>query len=172
MTRYAFNDIIHDNHRKLFGIAFRVLKNREEAEDVVQEVFMKMWMMKEKLDKYNDTAGLAVTMTKNNCIDRIRKWKHIDNEGYGSGLQAIDSAPTPYQQLEKNETKTIISELIRKLPPGYREVIQMREIDGLSYEEIALQKNMNVNTLRVTISRARQMIKENYIKYSYEQRKD
>jgi RNA polymerase sigma factor (sigma-70 family) len=172
MTRNAFNDIIHVNHRKLFGIAFRILKNRQEAEDVVQEVFMKMWMMKDKLDKYNDASGLAVTMTKNNCIDRIRKWKNFDTEEYESGIQAIDSAPSPHQQLEKNETTAIISDIIGKLPPGFREIIQLREIDGLSYEEIALQNNLNINTLRVTISRARQMIKENYLKYSYEQGKN
>jgi RNA polymerase sigma-70 factor, ECF subfamily len=171
MTRNAFNDIIHGNHRKLFGIAFRILKNQQEAEDVIQEVFMKMWIMKDKLDKYNDAAGLAVTMTRNNCIDRIRKWKHIDNEEYDSDLKAIDSAPTPLQLIEKHETTAIITSIIGKLPSGYREVIRLREIEGLSYEEIALQKKLNINTLRVAISRARQMIKENYIKYSYEKRK-
>jgi RNA polymerase sigma factor (sigma-70 family) len=171
MTRNVFNDIIHNIHRRLFGIAFRILRNREEAEDVVQEVFLKMWMMKDKLDLYKDPAGLAVTITKNNCIDRIRKLKHIDNEEYASGLQVADSEPTPFQQLEKNETTAIISKIIGKLPQSYREIIQMREIDGLSYEEIAMKNNMNINTLRVSISRARQMIREDYLKYNYEQGK-
>ncbi len=80
MTRNAFNDLIHTQNRKLFIIAFRILRNQQEAEDVVQNVFMKMWMMGKKLDEYNDAGALAVTMTKNSCIDMLRKWKHIDND--------------------------------------------------------------------------------------------
>jgi len=60
-------------------IAFRILRNQQEAEDIVQEVFMKMWKMGNKLDVYNDPGALAATMTRNSCIDMLRKWKHIDN---------------------------------------------------------------------------------------------
>ena len=52
MTRDEFNNIIHKHNRKLFAIAFRILRNRQEAEDVVQDVFLKMWMMGKKLDEY------------------------------------------------------------------------------------------------------------------------
>lgn len=165
MTRNAFNDLIHTQNRKLFIIAFRILRNKQEAEDVVQNVFMKMWMMGKKLDEYNDAGALAVTMTKNSCIDMLRKWKHFDNNKE-SGIMNHDTSPSPFEQMVEAENEQIIDGIIEDLPPTYREVVQLREIYGLSYEEIARKGNVNVNTLRVTLSRARSMIKEKYLKYT------
>lgn len=67
MTRQAFNKIIHQQYRRLYLIAFRIIKNRLEAEDVVQDVFIKLWSMGDKLDEYKDIEALAVTIAKNNC---------------------------------------------------------------------------------------------------------
>jgi len=171
MTREGFNNIIHNQYRKLYILAFRILKNQQEAEDVVQEVFMKMWMMKEKLDRYDDHGALAVTITKNRCLDMLRKWKHIDKENDGSEILNRELSPSPYDQLVNSETAEILNGIIDGLPEAYRNIIQLREIKGLSYEEIARQKNININTLRVTLSRARQIIKEKYLKYTYERGK-
>jgi RNA polymerase sigma-70 factor (ECF subfamily) len=169
MTRNAFNELIHNQNRKLFQIAFRMLQNRQEAEDVVQEVFLKMWMMGKKLDEYNDPGALAATMTRNSCIDMLRKWKHIDNSREGSELMNPD--PSPFEQMVKTENEQIIDNIIEDLPPLYRNVVQLREINGLSYEEIALHQNVNINTLRVTLSRARRIIKEKYLNYINERGK-
>jgi RNA polymerase sigma factor (sigma-70 family) len=171
MTRNAFNDIIHKQNRKLFTIAFRILRNQQEAEDVVQDVFMKMWMMGNKLDEYNDAGALAATMTRNSCIDLLRKWKHIDDGNGGSEILNPDTSLSPYEQMAKIENEQIVNRIIEDLPPIYRNLVQLREINGLSYEEIARDNNININTLRVTLSRARQMIKEKYVKYTNERRK-
>jgi RNA polymerase sigma factor (sigma-70 family) len=168
MTRDAFNVIIHRLNRKLFAIAFRIVKNRQEAEDVVQEVFMKMWMMREKLDDYNDTEALAVTMTRNNCIDQLRKWKHIDSEKEAADIRNPDYSPSPHERLVNSETADILAGIIDELPPATRDLVQLREINGLSYDEISKQKEMNINNLRVVLSRARKIIKEKYIKYTNE----
>jgi RNA polymerase sigma factor (sigma-70 family) len=148
-----------------------MLRNQEEAEDIVQDVFMKMWMMGNKLDEYNDTGALAVAMTRNSCIDMIRKWKHIDNDKDGSEILNPDPSPSPLENLVNAENEHIISKIIEDLPALYRDLVQLREINGLSYEEIAMQTNVNINTLRVTLSRARQMIREKYLKYTNERRK-
>lgn len=168
MTLEAFNNIIHNNYRKLYIIAFRILKNQQEAEDVVQEVFMKMWMMKEKLDDYDDSGALAVIITRNKCLDMLKKWKHIDSEKDGSEIHNRELSPSPYEQMVNSETSEIIENIINELPEAFRNVIRLREINGLSYEEIASQNNININTLRVTLSRARRIIKEKYLKYTYE----
>jgi RNA polymerase sigma-70 factor, ECF subfamily len=65
MSRTDFNDLVHQLNRKLYGYAFRILRNQEEAEDAVQEVFIKLWKMNEKLSEYNSIDALATTMTKN-----------------------------------------------------------------------------------------------------------
>ncbi len=171
MTRNAFNDIIHKLNRKLFVIAYRILKNQQESEDVVQEVFIKMWMMKDKLDDYDDIGALAVTITRNNCIDLLRKWKYINSEKDGSDAQTADPSPSPYDQLVSSETWEILNEIIDDLPDTWKDLVQLREIKGMSYEEIARLNGMNINNLRVVLSRARQMIKHKYIKYTHERGK-
>jgi RNA polymerase sigma-70 factor (ECF subfamily) len=77
MTRTDFNDLVRQLNRNLYGHAYRILRSQEEAEDVVQEVFIKMWNLGKKLDEYTNVAALGVTMTRNLCIDQIRKKKHF-----------------------------------------------------------------------------------------------
>lgn len=168
MTRDAFNVIIHRLNRKLFAIAFRIVKNQQEAEDVVQEVFMKMWVMRKKLDDYNNIEALAVTMTRNSSIDQMRKWKHIDSEKVPSDIINSNHSPSPHERLVSSETAAIVAMIIDELPPVTRDIVQLREINGLSYDEISKQKGMNINNLRVVLSRARKMIKEKYLSYTNE----
>ena len=168
MTRDAFNVIIHRLNRKLFAIAFRIVKNQQEAEDIVQEVFLKMWMMKKKLDDYNDIDALAVTMTKNSCIDQVRKWKHIDTDRNTADIRNPDHSPSPFEKLVNTETAAIMERIIDELPPEIRDLVRMREINGMPYNEIAGIKGMNINNLRVVLSRARKMIREKYLNYTNE----
>lgn len=165
MTRDAFNEIIHRYNRNFFAMAFRFLRNQHEAEDIVQEVFMKMWLMGDRLDDYSDVGALGLTMTKNNCIDMIRKRKHIDTEWNGNDSADSYLSPSPYEKMVKDENQGILNRIIDELPPLYRDLIQLKEINGLSYEEISRQSGIKINTLRVTLSRARKIIKAKYLEY-------
>ncbi len=168
MTRDAFNVIIHRLNRKLFAIAFRIVKNQQEAEDIVQEVFMKMWMMKKRLDDYNDIDAFAVTITKNSCIDQVRKWKNIDTRRDTADIRNPDYSPSPFEKLVNTETAAIMERIINELPPATRDLVQMREINGMPYDEIARIKGININNLRVVLSRARKTIREKYLNYTNE----
>jgi RNA polymerase sigma-70 factor (ECF subfamily) len=171
MTRKDFDHLIQLQSRKLYGFAFRILRNREEAEDVVQEVFIKLWNMGDKLDQYKSIDALATTMTKNYCIDLLRKKKH----GYQGEYDMIESlnitSPSPHEQMENRESGEILQLIIAGLPESFRVVIQLRDIEGASYEEIAEKTDQNINTLRVTLSRARKIIRDEYNKYQYERRR-
>jgi RNA polymerase sigma-70 factor (ECF subfamily) len=72
--------------------------------------------------------------------------------------------------MENKESESIVSHIIDHLPDIYRDVIVLREIEDMSYEEIATKTLQNINTLRVTLSRARKMIREEFNKYQYERR--
>jgi RNA polymerase sigma factor (sigma-70 family) len=170
MNRSQFNDLVHQLGRKLYGYAFRFLHSQEEAEDAVQEVFIKLWKMKEKLVEYNSIDALATTMIKNYCIDQIRKQKNIHSEDNTSQLFVSSSSPSPEQLMEYRESGEIIREIINRLPEIYRTIIQLRDIDGFSYEEIAEQTAQNINTLRVNLSRARKLVRDEFNKYQYEHR--
>ena len=171
MTRKDFDDIIHNNYRKLYFIAFRIIRNQQEAEDIVQEVFTRMWLMGKKIDEYKDVVALSVTITKNICIDQVRKMKHLNGNIDWSEVNKSYLTPSPHDQMVNTETLEILSGIIANLPDQFRTIVQMKEMKGLSYEEIASQTGMNINSLRVTLSRARRIIREEYLKYNYERRK-
>jgi RNA polymerase sigma-70 factor (ECF subfamily) len=170
MTRADFDDLVRQLSRNLYGYAFRILRNQEEAEDAVQEVFIKLWNLGRKLDEYKSIGALATTMIKNFCIDQIRKKKHfIQEENEGKDFQNPGSA-SPYELMESRESEDILYHIIDHLPEIYKNAIRLREIEGLSYEEIAEKTDQNINTLRVTLSRARKIVREEFNKYQYERR--
>jgi RNA polymerase sigma factor (sigma-70 family) len=170
MTRSEFDHLILQQSRKLYGFAFRILRSQEEAEDVVQEIFIKLWKMGDKLNEYKSIDALAISMTKNFCIDLIRKKKH-DYRGDFSKLDLQNlTSPSPHEQMENRESGEILNLIIAGLPEPFRVVIKLRDIEGVSYEEIAEKTEQNINTLRVTLSRARKMIRDEYKKYQYERR--
>jgi RNA polymerase sigma factor (sigma-70 family) len=171
MSRTDFNELVHQLSRKLYGYALRILQNQEEAEDAVQEVFIKLWRMGEKLNVYLSIEALAITMTKNYCIDIVRKRKRMLEDERNEAHSGSNLVPTPYEQLEKAESGEILCSIINKLPETYREIVKLRELDGLSYEEVAEITDQNINTLRVNISRARRIIRDEYNKYQNERRK-
>jgi RNA polymerase sigma-70 factor (family 1) len=170
MTRTDFNDLVKQLSRKLYGFAYRILSNQEEAEDAVQEVFVKLWKMGEKLDEYKSIEALATTMIKNHCIDQIRKRRRtplveLENQEY-----KILLSPSPQEQMESMEAGEIVNGIIEQLPEANRLIVKLREIEGLSYEEIAERTGQNVNALRVIISRTRKIIRDEYNKYHYERK--
>jgi RNA polymerase sigma-70 factor (ECF subfamily) len=171
MTRSDFNELVSKLSRQLFSYAFRILGSREEAEDAVQEVFIKLWNMGEKLEDYSSKEALSVTMTKNYCIDQLRRRRFSNELDQDRENPFMASEPSPHEQLERRESSDILNVIIVELPSIYREMVQMRDIDGFSYEEIAEKTGQNINTLRVTLSRARKIIREEFIKYQYEKRR-
>lgn len=171
MTRLEFNNEVLQLSRKLYLVAFRFLKRQDEAEDAVQEVFLKLWNRRYELDKYHSIEALAVTTVKNYCIDQIRKTKVLNienNTTYETHFNLGSTDPTPEETMEKSETIIMLNRIIENLPDMYRDVITMREIDSLPYEEIARITGQNINTLRVNLSRARKMIRDKFKKYKYE----
>jgi RNA polymerase sigma factor (sigma-70 family) len=170
MTRTDFNELIRKSSRNLYGIAFRILRSQEDAEDAVQEVFIKLWKQGNKIDEYNNIEAMAVTMLKNYCIDQIRKDKHfVRDEQEKQDLKNVDNS-SPYQLMENSETENILYHIIDQLPDVYKNAIRLKEMEELSYEEIAGKTGQNINTLRVVISRARKLIRDEFNKYQYERR--
>jgi RNA polymerase sigma-70 factor, ECF subfamily len=168
MTRSDFNDLVQRLSRKLYGYAFRLLQNQEEAEDAVQEIFIKLWKMKDRLKEYTSVDALATTMIKNYCIDQIRKNKHLMQESDDRQILQITDFSSPHEVMVGRESEEILHHIIDQLPDMYKVIIRLREIEGQSYEEIAFITGQNINTLRVSLSRARKMIKEEYNKHQYE----
>lgn len=160
MTISEFSDFVRTMSRRLYTVAYRILGQQVEAEDAVQEVFVKMWNMGRKLDGYDSLEALSTAMTRNFCIDQIRKRKHISDDPVPE--KASDS---PAELLEWAESNAILMRIIEELPDSYRKILEMRDIMDFSYDEIAEKTGQNINTIRVTLSRARLMVRTEYKKY-------
>jgi RNA polymerase sigma factor (sigma-70 family) len=171
MTRTEFETLVRKLSRNLYGIAYRILREREASEDAVQEVFMKLWKMKSDLGEYRSLEALAVTMIRNQCIDQHRRNRFTDNSGNLQLIRDYDgSDPSPQQQLEFNETLAVLDRIIEEMPEIYRQVIKLRDLEDFSYEEISAKTGQNINTLRVNLSRARKIVREKYKNYYNESR--
>ena len=154
---------------KLFRLAVRMLEDHENAQDIVQEVFIKLWNLREKLDEYRSVEALAVVMTRNMCLDKLKAKKYP--------VENLDNLKVDLQETEM-EINSEISEVVRKihkiistLPEQQRTIMQMRDIEGYDHGEIAEIMGMNENAVRVNLSRARKKVREVVVKlklYEYQ----
>jgi len=149
---------------KLFHFALLLLKDHAEAEDSVQEIFLKLWKMRNELAEYNNLEAFAMRVTRNWCLDRLKAKKPRYIESYSLGYELYSEAENPLRMLENTDQMTTIRKHLQTLPEQQQTVIQLRDIDGYEYEEMAAIMGMNVNAIRVTLSRARNSIREHLIK--------
>ena len=147
---------------KLFRYAKRLLQNHEEAEDLLQEVMMRLWVNREELSRKSSIEAFAMAVTKNLCIDRFRsKQFQASNMGIDAAdLDMSDMGISPHKRAEQLEAVEMVMKVMDMLPINLKQVVQLRDIEGLSYQEIAEIMSMNINTLKVNLSRARKKIRE------------
>ncbi|HSH50212.1 MAG TPA: sigma-70 family RNA polymerase sigma factor [Bacteroidales bacterium] len=159
MTAEAFKENVLPLNRKLLGFANHFMKDIDDAKDIVQEIYIKLWNMRNKLDKYNSIEALAMRMTRNLCLDKIKLKKTIPLNG-----NINKEKDTSYLDKEQHEELNIVVKRVKKainlLNEPQKTIIQLRDIEGYDYEEIAQILKMNVNTVRVSLSRARKKIRE------------
>jgi len=147
---------------KLFRLSYRILENLEEAEDVVQDAMIKLWTRREELNKYSSIEAFAMTVTKNISLDRIRS-KSFRQERL-TDRQAMSMKHDPGDLYEKEDFSGFIKKIIDGLPEQQRSIIHMRDIEGMEYEQIAEVIGMNVNAIRVNLSRARKHVRDVILK--------
>lgn len=153
---------------KLYRFARWLLQNNEDAEDMVQEVFMKLWTMRETLGQYNSLEALALKMTKNMCLNKLKANKKNLVDIGQQNLPA--STTTPDRELEHSHTAHTLTQIIQSLPHQQRLVVQLREVEELEIEEIARITELTENNIRATLSIARKRIREIYKHYERNER--
>ncbi len=160
MKSSEFKLLVLPHSSRLYRMAFRLMNNREEAEDIVQEVYVKLWGMRKELSNYNSLEALAVRITRNLCLDNLRRRKVNQNAMKAEQMKEAMHSVSPAEQLEKKEEAEMIHTLIAALPEPQRSLVHLRHLEGKEYEEISEMVNMNVNAIRVSISRARKQMRE------------
>jgi RNA polymerase sigma-70 factor (family 1) len=148
---------------KLLRFASCFLKDEEEARDVVQDVFLKLWQKRHSLGEIKNIEAFAMRMTRNRCLDVIRA-KRVVPIHEEVERQMEEQTTDVHSQVELSESATIIQHLISKLPDLQRTVMHLRDIEQHTYEEIAEITNQEINAIRVTLSRARKKVRDEFLK--------
>ncbi|MDO5571786.1 MAG: sigma-70 family RNA polymerase sigma factor [Bacteroidales bacterium] len=158
MDKIAFKNTFLPLGEKLYIIAFKLIGNAMEAEDMVQETYLKLWNKRDELDDLNSPIAFAVTVIKNLCLDYLNsnKFKLQANQVEIEKCEDFDNEI----DFEKRESLKIVYSIINHLPPPQKEVILLRHIKGLSIEEIEKVTGYSSVNIRVLLSRARKKMKE------------
>jgi len=148
---------------KLMHVSLNLLADRADAEDVVQDAFLKLWQMRDRLGSYRSVEALAVTMAKNLAIDLIRKRR--SEEDWTDGIISDEAtAERPDTMLEQSDAVECIRRLIDRLPNIQQSIIRMKDIEGYEIEEIAEITGTQEQAVRMNLSRARKKIKEQFMR--------
>jgi len=158
MNESHFLKVVLPFKDKVFRLAKRLLVSQDEAEDATQELLLKLWKNKDKIEDYRNTEAFAMTMTKNYCFDRLKS-KQASNltlihNNYKENETSLD------KKLEYEDSVHKVHQLIKNLPDKQRLIIQLRDVEEYDFEEISDITKMNPTAIRVSLSRARKTIRE------------
>lgn len=165
MTHETFRDTVFILKDEMYRFAKRFVMSSDEAEDVVQDLMLKFWQMKEKLSEYGNLKSYAMKCVKNECLNRL---KHEDVK---MGFAALQLHRSELYQPEVNNLKDEIIKFINSLPEKQKMVIHLKDVEDYAVNEISEMLDMEENAVRVNLMRARQKIKEQITQLiSYEKR--
>ena len=159
MTANEFKQRFLPLQALLFTVARRYMGNDDDAKDVLQEAMLKLWTMRGKLSTVNDDKAFCSTLVRNMCIDFLRRKAAPGSETPVEKIQ-LASGVSASQDIERQQTATIINRCLQALPPRQQQVLTLRDINGCSMEEIERATGLNAVNIRVTLSRARNALKQ------------
>jgi RNA polymerase sigma-70 factor (ECF subfamily) len=165
MDKKEFTALVIPLKDRLFRLAKRILVSQDEAEDAVQEVFLKLWKGKNSIENYKNPEAFAITMTKNYCLDRLKSKQASNLKIVHSNYQALENLE---KSLEANDGVEMVFKIMETLPEQQKIVLQLRDVEQFEFSEIAKMLDSNETAIRVALSRARKTVRDEMIKkYNY-----
>ena len=147
----------------------QALENAEDAEDLIQEAYLKLWSKREELTLISNPEAFAVTLVKNMCFDLLRSGKYLSDRQHLPLTEAQNALPADGR--DAKDDAQLVRMLIARLPQQQRMVMMLRDVKGCSYEEVERLTGLNAVNVRVLLSRARKKIREEFTKWNnYESR--
>jgi len=162
----AFEPLVREHQRHVYALAFRVTGNEQDAQDVAQDAFLRAYT---SLKDFRGDCRFSVwlyRLTGNLAIDFLRKSKRHSavslqqesDDGEEWELSLPDDAPSPEEQLTREETREQVREAMASLPERDRQILSLRELGGMSYEEIAEGLSLQIGTVKSRLNRARKKL--------------
>jgi len=166
--RNAFEDLVLANQKNVYNLALKMTRNEDDALDISQEAFVKAF---QQLKNFRGDSRFSVwlyRLTYNLCIDFLRKrpkaqiisLTYEDDSGESTPLEIPDFRDLPEDNAIRSETRKTIAEGIYELADDHREVLVMREVTGMSYDEMAVALNVSIGTVKSRLARARMKLVE------------
>jgi RNA polymerase sigma-70 factor, ECF subfamily len=152
--RAAFADLYGRTSAKLFGVCLRILRDRSEAEEALQEVYVKVW---QRADRYVQSGfspiSWLVAVARNHCLDILRARKP-QGEDIDLALEVADSGPNPEQAAVAGSERSRIDACLGQLETDRADAVRGAYLDGYSYEELAARFSVPLNTMRTWLRRS------------------
>lgn len=144
----------------VFGLCYRMLGNAQDAEDAVQEIFLRAYSRLDSFDRTRKFSTWLLSIASNYCIDRLRRrrmnWLTLDDVAFS----LPSDKPGPERSALENERRAIVQDALQRLPENYRLVTVLRYLSDLSYDEIAQVTGLPESTIKTRLYRARAMLAE------------
>ena len=157
----AFAKLVEAYKKPIYNLAYRMLNDREEANDITQDTFLRVYRHIERYKPEHKFSTWIYAIASRLCIDRLRKVKGNIQE---LDFNLPDNWPLPEEQVIQNQMRQDIDSAINRLPEKYRLVIVLRHLNELSYEEIATALEIPVNTVKTHLFRGREILKQTLTK--------
>jgi RNA polymerase sigma-70 factor (family 1) len=158
----AFRDLFYKHKDKLYSFVFDLSRSGQQAEDIVQDVFLKIWIAREKLTGVEYFSAYLFRVARNHAIDQLRKLEREST--FLSALARIESPEdSPEDSLALKEIKAAFQKALDKLPPQQRRIYQMHKEEGLKHNEIAEALGLSVSTVQNHLYRAIENIRSHLL---------
>ncbi|MBP1531632.1 MAG: RNA polymerase sigma factor [Bacteroidaceae bacterium] len=152
--------------RRLYWAAWRLTENREEAEDLVQDVFLRLWTQRDQLPDIGNAEAYCLQLVRRRFLDLCRV-RHPETS-LPTDISLLPSADDLYYEAELRDQALQARRLIDKLPERQRRIITLRDIEDRPYDEIATTTGLTQVNVRALLSRARKTIRENFRKLTHD----
>jgi len=155
----AWEQIVRQHWRKVFNVAYKFVAKHDEAEDLTQDIFLKIFKSLDTFDRRANFQTWLISVSRNLCIDHYRSVRKeretIDRDVDANELTPAAPGQNAYQALEQRDRVELLRKAMAELPPTLREAVVKRDIQELSYQEIADQLNLPEGTVKSRINRGR-----------------
>ena len=155
MTDARFHTVWIPLQERFYRVAYYLLEDRADALDAVQDLYVKLWKMRDSLDLVRNPGAYGALLMRNLCIDRIRRLTPAEPLS-----DEIPGKEPPDGTLEAKETLGILMKAMERLPDSQRNLVKLHLLQGLSYDEIAAQTGLSPLNIRVQVSLARKKLKQ------------
>lgn len=152
-------DLVLPYKDKLYRFALSIVGNAYDAEDILQEVLIKIWKRWDYFKGLDNKEAWAMTVTRNMSIDKLRATKRKSTADIDNFFDLSDSGPTPDVTTQSKDTIASILEVINELPTVQKDIVHLRDIEGYKYKEISDILGISVDQVKVNLHRARKRLK-------------